>query len=297
MVLVCLVSACTSRVTSHACDQDPAYSCSDDQTCCLLPEGEGVGCCPYTAATCCNDRTHCCPHGLSCDIKGGRCTGSDYQLLMSHVGRGSKRLLHTETISRNLEPKTEPISSNLLQRTQPISSNLVPRTEPISSNLVPRTKPISSNLVPRTEPISSNLVPRTEHISSNLVPRTEPISSNLLPRNEPISSNIVPRTEPISSNLVPRSEHISSNLVPRTRKYPAFSHLPRSSLLFIRGSKKFCPDHDYTCDDTQTCCKLTDSSYGCCPLGPDAVCCEDHEHCCPQGTQCDVAGGTCTPTH
>jgi len=25
-----------------------------------------------------------------------------------------------------------------------------------------------------------------------------------------------------------------------------------------------------------------------------AVCCSDHEHCCPSGTTCDVAAGTCT---
>ena len=78
--------------------------------------------------------------------------------------------------------------------------------------------------------------------------------------------------------------------------------------------KKFCPDHSFTCDTDQTCCQLKvfstnidiyssiltwdslqDGDWGCCPLGGDAVCCSDQEHCCPHLTQCDLAAGTCTP--
>merc|ERR1711990_687891 len=70
---------------SHKCPQDPSFSCNDDQTCCKLPKGEGVGCCPYKDATCCKDRTHCCPHGLTCDIKAGRCLGASYNLLLARM--------------------------------------------------------------------------------------------------------------------------------------------------------------------------------------------------------------------
>ena len=54
-------------------------------------------------------------------------------------------------------------------------------------------------------------------------------------------------------------------------------------LLFLGSS--FCPK------DT-TCCKMFDGSYGCCPL-PNAVCCEDQIHCCPEGSKCNVDKGTC----
>jgi hypothetical protein len=38
---------------------------------------------------------------------------------------------------------------------------------------------------------------------------------------------------------------------------------------------------------------MTDTGeYGCCPL-PKAVCCTDHEHCCPNGFTCGD-GGFCT---
>ncbi|KAK5984430.1 hypothetical protein GCK32_017499 [Trichostrongylus colubriformis] len=47
------------------------------------------------------------------------------------------------------------------------------------------------------------------------------------------------------------------------------------------------------CPDTTTCCKLPNGEWGCCPF-PDATCCNDHIHCCPQGTECDVHGARCT---
>jgi len=80
-----VVGVSTEEKGSHQCPQDPSFSCNDDQTCCLLPKGEGVGCCPYKDATCCKDRTHCCPHGLTCDIKAGRCLGASYSLLLARM--------------------------------------------------------------------------------------------------------------------------------------------------------------------------------------------------------------------
>ncbi|KAH9366263.1 hypothetical protein HPB48_008317 [Haemaphysalis longicornis] len=52
-----------------------------------------------------------------------------------------------------------------------------------------------------------------------------------------------------------------------------------------------CPDK-HKCLSGQTCCQLSSGKYGCCPL-PDAVCCEDHKSCCPQGYVCHVETQTC----
>jgi progranulin len=53
-----------------------------------------------------------------------------------------------------------------------------------------------------------------------------------------------------------------------------------------------CPDQTSQCEDGQTCCKLSSGEWGCCPL-PNAVCCTDHEHCCPTGYTCDVPEQKC----
>ena len=54
-----------------------------------------------------------------------------------------------------------------------------------------------------------------------------------------------------------------------------------------------CPGGQVQCPDGSTCCKLSSGQWGCCPL-PNAVCCSDGEHCCPQVYTCDVSAGTCS---
>uniref|UniRef100_A0A3Q3ISK3 Granulins domain-containing protein n=1 Tax=Monopterus albus TaxID=43700 RepID=A0A3Q3ISK3_MONAL len=46
-----------------------------------------------------------------------------------------------------------------------------------------------------------------------------------------------------------------------------------------------------SCRDGSTCCKNKDGDWACCPL-PEAVCCDDHEHCCPSGCTCDLTTAT-----
>uniref|UniRef100_A0A3Q3EF55 Granulins domain-containing protein n=1 Tax=Labrus bergylta TaxID=56723 RepID=A0A3Q3EF55_9LABR len=51
-------------------------------------------------------------------------------------------------------------------------------------------------------------------------------------------------------------------------------------------------DESYSCPDDSTCCKTTTGDWACCPFAK-AVCCDDHEHCCPSGTTCDLATLSC----
>jgi len=47
-----------------------------------------------------------------------------------------------------------------------------------------------------------------------------------------------------------------------------------------------CPGGEYECPTDTTCCPVGGGDYGCCPM-PNAVCCSDQTHCCPEGTECD----------
>uniref|UniRef100_A0A3B4XZU2 Granulins domain-containing protein n=1 Tax=Seriola lalandi dorsalis TaxID=1841481 RepID=A0A3B4XZU2_SERLL len=51
-------------------------------------------------------------------------------------------------------------------------------------------------------------------------------------------------------------------------------------------------DSTASCPDGTTCCKNKEGLWACCPL-PEAVCCDDHETCCPHGTTCDLTTGSC----
>ncbi|XP_077020277.1 progranulin [Tamandua tetradactyla] len=60
-----------------------------------------------------------------------------------------------------------------------------------------------------------------------------------------------------------------------------------------------CPNSQFECPNSSTCCTMRDGSWGCCPT-PQASCCEDKIHCCPYGTSCDLAHASClspTGTH
>jgi len=51
-----------------------------------------------------------------------------------------------------------------------------------------------------------------------------------------------------------------------------------------------CPTN--TCPSTETCCDLSNGAFGCCPY-PNADCCTDGAHCCPQDYTCDLTNGEC----
>ena len=47
------------------------------------------------------------------------------------------------------------------------------------------------------------------------------------------------------------------------------------------------------CPDLSTCCNVPSSEKrGCCPLS-NATCCDDGQHCCPNGFKCDLSAGQC----
>ena len=53
-----------------------------------------------------------------------------------------------------------------------------------------------------------------------------------------------------------------------------------------------CGDGEMYCMDGQTCCLSYSGGFGCCPV-PNAICCNNGVHCCPQGYICDYGSGGC----
>lgn len=82
--------------------------------------------------------------------------------------------------------------------------------------------------------------------------------------------------------------HILSLMISMTCCFAHDLAKPYRSLV----SDVICPDGRHACPNGSTCCKLPSGVWGCCPI-PSAVCCNDHIHCCPRHTLCDVAHGRC----
>ena len=53
-----------------------------------------------------------------------------------------------------------------------------------------------------------------------------------------------------------------------------------------------CPGATFVCPSDNTCCKMTTGEWACCNL-PNAVCCSDGLHCCPNGFTCHMEIGKC----
>ncbi|XP_043923565.1 progranulin-like isoform X2 [Protopterus annectens] len=98
-----------------------------------------------------------------------------------------------------------------------------------------------------------------------------------------------------SNNINCCPEGFTCNLVAGTceKKYvkiPLISKLPMpekdelTSASLMKESVVHC-DSTHYCLDNTTCCKLISGAWGCCPY-PNAVCCRDHRHCCPQNSWC-----------
>ena len=76
------------------------------------------------------------------------------------------------------------------------------------------------------------------------------------------------------------------------KEIPEMSLSLVSSMVHQEKAKEVTCKDGSECPSGNTCCMLSSGGYGCCPY-PNAVCCSDHEHCCPSGYTCDVSQGTC----
>lgn len=60
-------------------------------------------------------------------------------------------------------------------------------------------------------------------------------------------------------------------------------------LITITSARVHC-DGSMSCKDGQTCCRLVNGSWGCCPYS-NAECCPDKMHCCPSDKRCATTLG------
>jgi len=72
--------------------------------------------------------------------------------------------------------------------------------------------------------------------------------------------------------------------------FGSYKSVAKAVLVNIRTPFDDCPPE--TCPTTDTCCSLGDGSFGCCPY-PNAVCCAELTHCCPNGFLCNSQTGLC----
>ncbi|XP_042199102.1 progranulin isoform X3 [Callorhinchus milii] len=211
---------------------DGASECPDGSTCCLLPNDQW-GCCPLEKAVCCNDRLHCCPFQTKCDLKMSKCL---------------------------------------------FPYGLVDMWEKVPA----RRRFSLTNVGDQDVRCSSTASCSAGHTCCQLPSGR----FGCCPSPEAVCCADHRHCCPTGSTCDTQAEtcQMKGSSIPWLTKVQAT----------VRGNVEL----DVQCDGTvscptgATCCRASSGGWSCCPL-PQAVCCEDHIHCCPTGHTCNLTKGTC----
>ncbi|XP_048846873.1 granulin a isoform X1 [Brienomyrus brachyistius] len=209
---------------------DDTTACPDNATCCKTTTG-GWACCPMPEAVCCDDHVHCCPHGTKCNLASSTCDNATSSIPW---------LEKLPTINR-----------------QSAKGQDVPCDDTTAC------------------PVNATCCKTT----------TGGWACCLMPEAVCCDDHVHCCPHGTKCNLA------SSTCDNATSSIPWLEKLPTINRQSAKGQDVPCDDTT-ACPDNATCCKTTTGGWACCPM-PEAVCCDDHVHCCPHGTKCNLASSTC----
>lgn len=255
--------------------------CPDGTTCCLLTTGE-YGCCGYPEAVCCSDHLHCCPGNTSCDLEQGKCTSSDTQLPLARKSPASQLPLASKSPATPEDVNAVPCNDSVACADGSTCCKtlqgewaccLLPKVPAIRwAAVTPDSKCDSSFSCP-----GKSTCCKTASGGWACCPLTQAVCcddhAHCCPHGTVCNTEASTCDDPAGS----------APPLPWAAKTPALSLAPPDT--------EKC-DKQTMCPGGTTCCRQSSGQWACCPL-PHAVCCDDHEHCCPTGYTCDVSQETC----
>ncbi|XP_048059700.1 granulin a isoform X9 [Megalobrama amblycephala] len=300
---------------------DETGSCPDGSTCCKTKEG-GWACCPLPEAVCCDDFIHCCPHGTTCNVAAGSCddpSGSTPWFEKLPVQRQNVAVTQVSSDVPCNDTAACPDGSTCC-KTKEGGWACCPLPEAVCCedfiHCCPHGKICNDTAGSCDDPSGSTpwleKLP-VQKISSQKVAVTQ-VSSNV-PCDDttycPDGSTCC-KTKEGGWACCPLPEAVccedfihccphgttcndaAGSCDDPSGSTPWFEKLPvqRQNVAVTQVSSDVPCDDTKSCPDGSTCCKTKDGGWACCPL-PEAVCCDDFIHCCPHGTTCNVAAGSC----
>ncbi|XP_008435425.1 granulin b [Poecilia reticulata] len=286
---------------------DGKSSCPDGYTCCVQASGQ-YGCCPYKEATCCNDHVHCCPSNTTCDLKLGVCkSGGNEVPLTRRIPAASrdvecpdkKTVCHDETTCCQMTngsfgccpmPDAVCCSDHIhccpsgtkcdLEHSTCVS---VQENAPLPIKKRPTMKeqgPTQS----KVHAVPCNASVACADGNTCCKSPTGQWACCPLPQAVCCKDHLHCCPSGTVCNLAASTcDHPSGvALMPLLSNTPVFPLLTENDKC----------DESTLCPGNATCCKTASGGWACCPL-PKAVCCDDHVHCCPHGTVCNLEAETC----
>ncbi|XP_062936998.1 progranulin isoform X1 [Cynocephalus volans] len=283
------------------------FECPNSSTCCIMLDGSW-GCCPLPEASCCEDRVHCCPHGATCDLAHTRCLTSTgtHPLAKKIPAQRTNRAVALPTSV--LCPDGRSLCSDGSTCCELPSGKYgccpMPNAICCSDHLHCCPQDTVCDLIQSKCLSKENATDLLTKLPAHTVKDVKCDSEVSCPdgytccRLQSGAWGCCPFTQAVCCE-----DHIhccpagyrcdtekstceqGTNQVPWIEKVPAHLSLPGAQAM-----ERNVPCDNFTsCPPSQTCCQLMSGEWGCCPI-PEAVCCSDHQHCCPQGYRCTVEG-------
>ncbi|CAM9806397.1 unnamed protein product [Bubo scandiacus] len=279
---------------------DNHTSCPDGSTCCQLSLGTW-GCCPLEEAVCCPDHVHCCPQGYTCDPEAGSC--------LQEGGRRQPWVQKTPALSRVGDVKCDEETScpdgNTCCQLSSGTWGCCPLEQavccPDHVHCCPQgytCDPEAGSClqeggghrpwVQKTPALSRGGDVKCDEETScpdgNTCCRLSSGAWGCCPLEQAVCCPDHVHCCPQGYTCDPKGGSClqeGGGHRPWVQKTPALA----------RGGDVRC-DEETSCPQGSTCCRLSSGAWGCCPL-EQAVCCRDHQHCCPRGYTCNVATQSC----
>ncbi|KAG8446958.1 hypothetical protein GDO86_014410 [Hymenochirus boettgeri] len=287
-------------------------SCPDGATCCKQRDSS-YGCCPMLTAVCCSDHYHCCPSGTICDLAHKKCVSpSGEGPLLDKIPAVQEGNFVFQCPDR---PSCPDGATCCKQRDS--SYGCCPMLTAVCCSDHYHCCPSASDV--QCDDLSS--CPDKQHVVAWLQE-----SGMLPNRTGMVSFLKELKGKQSLIGLAGLSHFIDFSLFSQAVWFDDHVHCCPTGYSCLKGSAVCCDDHvhccppGYTCSqgglckaesipwfiktpalrqpvsnvkcddfascpDKQTCCRLASGEWGCCPI-EQAVCCDDHVHCCPPGYTC-----------
>ncbi|XP_036408715.1 multiple epidermal growth factor-like domains protein 6 [Megalops cyprinoides] len=292
-------------------------TCDDGSTCCQRSSGR-YGCCPLPNAVCCEDHLHCCHEGTVCDLKHSKCINETHSLAwLKRVPAKlpgfpqSFPMIHASSRNEDYGSICPDNTHCPFEYTCLKSHNAYeccPLTQGVlcsdGKHCCPEGHLCSEDghsCVKQAGRVDAVICPdeASECPEQTTCCQLPDSSWGCCPMAKAVccEDKIHCCPEGDTCDLVHGKCLSPHGERPMWKKFPARRREAWEDQTAVRetpdvdGTSVICPDGK-ACQDGMTCCQLSNGSYGCCPF-PNAVCCEDHKHCCPEGTQCDLAHRAC----
>uniref|UniRef100_A0A8C7CM23 Granulin a n=1 Tax=Oncorhynchus kisutch TaxID=8019 RepID=A0A8C7CM23_ONCKI len=308
---------------------DPTHVCPDNTTCCKTVS-EGWACCPLPEAVCCEDHEHCCPHGTTCDLAGLTCDGpSGSEPIVGKVPALTTLASDHEEAATDqqgvqmddMELPTEDDKGDEDEegpRTQydahttccfikyfavccADGEHCCPKDYICDMSKTSCSK--GGVVIPWYNKLAAE--PDDSALTAPLSVKCD--TQNRCPEGSsccqlstgqwgccPLRKAVCCADEEhccpqgyscnMGSGTCQKRMFLQFQTVPLTRVSAPEPPTPQEKEIHCGGP--------FVCNNEETCCKVSATTWACCPV-PNAVCCSDMKHCCTTGYTCGE-GGSCT---